>query len=219
MMVFGLNALHNLISPITQITPQEQALIAKLVDIETPEPIGLWPFSVAIWGIILFLVASCGVATYYFFRQHTQNNYKRIALAELGKIRDAYTTTPITDASIEQLFRQTNTLLKRCCFTANPNLRHILSRQWGASFYEFLLENLNFHDQKDRDTWKPELFATWEKLSLYAGSEINNRDYEPIIDRYFEFTEHWIKRHKRNNLFKLKNNKQNSTPIASEAKT
>ena len=82
--------------PGTTNTPQDptQALLAQLHDIQTPDPIGIWPLAIGWWVVIVCLVTICSASAYFITQRYKQNRYKRIAFAKLKQINhNSYSDT------------------------------------------------------------------------------------------------------------------------------
>lgn len=170
--------------------PQQikQQLLSQLVDVQTPAPIGLWPFAPGVWAMIfLCLVAiSCLVIFLYYKRQ---NRYRAMALQISNDLRTTYNTSPKDVAALQQYVHDKLTLLKQVTFTAYPKQRADIAGYSSNEFIELLLANL----PNSNKHFVLEKIRIPEQL-LYGKPE--SIDFSVIM--FERFVQTWINQHSRN---------------------
>lgn len=165
----------------------KQQLLSQLVDVQTPAPIGLWPFAPGIWAMIfLCLIAiSCFVVFRYYKRQ---NRYRSIALQINNNLRITYNKSSKDVAALQQYIHDGLTLLKQVTFTAYPKQRTDIAGYSSNEFIELLLNNLpngNKHFAIDKIKIPEQL--------LYGKPE--NIDFSVVM--FERFVQTWITQHNR----------------------
>lgn len=169
------------------IPPNEQQVLAQLNDIYTPDPIGLWPPSIATLVIVLTAVILLLSFAYYLYRRRLNNRYRSYALTELAEIRESGLAT-------DSKFNQVNTLLKRCAISGSTDnsVKEIVIKIWGDRFYRFLFKTIKPY--KHIPTEKVDSFIhDWANLH-YAPEHAKTHSVE-LIQGYLDFAEHWIRTH------------------------
>lgn len=166
----------------------KQQLLSQLVDVQTPVPIGLWPFAPGVWAmIILGLVAiSCLVVFCYYKRK---NRYRAIALQRNDDLRVAYNKSPKDVAALQQYIHGELTLLKQVTFTAYPKQRADIAGHSSNEFIALLLANL----PNSNKHFVLEKMRIPEQL-LYGKPE--SIDFSVVM--FERFVQTWISQHSRN---------------------
>ncbi|WP_019895045.1 DUF4381 domain-containing protein [Hydrogenovibrio halophilus] len=117
-----------------QLTPQQQELLAKLKDIQLPEPVGWWPPSQTLIGLMVGLGGILIGLIWYYLTQRRQNRYRREALARLDRI-----TADLADP-LAQL-QATQALLKQVAITqyGRSRVASLSDADWVAFLHETAL--------------------------------------------------------------------------------
>lgn len=170
--------------------PQQikQQLLSQLVDVQTPAPIGLWPFAPGVWAMIFICLASisCWVVFRYYKRQ---NRYRAIALQIHDDLRITYNKSAKDVAALQQYIHDGLTLLKQVTFTAYPKQRADIAGYSSNQFIELLLNNLPNGDKH----FAIDKIRIPEQL-LYGKPE--NIDFSVVM--FERFIQTWINQHNRN---------------------
>lgn len=78
-------------SQLPQNSPAQDPL-SQLQDIHLPEPIGIWPPAWGWWLLLVVVIATLGSIIYFVRRHKSRNAYRALALKELQKIQQQYST-------------------------------------------------------------------------------------------------------------------------------
>lgn len=152
-----------------------QTLKQQLRDVHVPEAISWWPPAPGWW---LVLIAALGLLIFALVRwrgYRRKNQYRRIALTELGECFEAQ----LADQDSRRYLQSANAILKRCVISINPT--PITVRANGAAWLE-LLES--YYEKK----FNPETRAALSESVYRADSSCDiSRIHPELVD--------WIKHH------------------------
>ena len=194
----GLSALNTILIGLNKlraqspISPEEQQLLAQLVDIQLPERIGWWPPSLALIVVICMCFLILAGLSLTLRNYWLKNLYRRHATRALENIQtDGKCRSP------SELISEFNVILKRCCITGIPESKRHISTLWGDDFYQFLISSIKQTqlDSESLDAMKLRLFDI-----QYANSEMSSHHLntaQPVLETYSNFALMWVKTHKR----------------------
>lgn len=174
------------------ISPEEQAMLNQLADIDLPDPISWWPPSIIFCVLLVCLFLLSAVAVFFFIKHRRSNEYKRLALQELHKI----------EANIDQLdapntvFELTK-LLKRTIYTFDAKLKNKIASLQGEAWFAYLDNTL-----KKQHNFK--LTENHEALSLIeyaAPAAEDNAQSIQLVEAYKIFCRHWLQHHSKIQLY------------------
>jgi hypothetical protein len=163
-----------------QLTPQQQTLLAQLNDIQLPQPVGWWPPSQTLIGLMVGLGGILIGLIWYYLTQRRQNRYRREALARLDQI-----TADMADP-VAQL-QATQTLLKQVAITQYGRTRvaSLSDADWAA----FLHETALYLPQPD------DLTTTLSWLYRYSSGDDLSESDRNRIQTLLTYARRWIKGH------------------------
>lgn len=153
-----------------------EALINQLHDIQTPNPIGVWPPAIGWWIITAGSLSLLFSAIYFLTAKYIKNRYRKTALVKLSLITDS-------EVSPANFLTQINGLLKQVFFTAYPHHRNQVSSSVGKDWYQQLLQQV----PASYSTYSP-AFTTWANAQYSPDSEYDKAEL-------ISFAEMWIKQH------------------------
>ena len=185
--------------------PQQikQQLLSQLVDVQTPAPIGLWPFAPGVWvTIFICLVAIACLVVFRYYKR--QNRYRSIASHINNDLRITYNKSAKDVAALQQYIHDGLTLLKQVTFTAYPKQRADIAGYSSNEFIELLLNNLpNGHKH-----FAIEKIRIPEQL-LYGKPE--NIDFSVVM--FERFVQTWINQHNRSKKMITTNNQYSTEAV------
>lgn len=174
------------------ISPQEQALLAQLIDIEMPEPIGWWPPSVWLVTLISVVIVLLALLITIKFRHAAKNRYRKVALAQLNKIKN-----DLSETETALCFSETNALLKRCCISCYPESKPEIAKLWGDDFFRFIQFSLPAANRKQYADIESH-FQEWSSAQ-YASAATSTLP-KASMDKYLSFCEIWINKHNKKSI-------------------
>ncbi len=107
-------------------------LLAKMHDVITPTPIGLWPPAIGWWILFLLIVSICITVAYLLVTFIQKRKYRKLALKEISFI-----ASNANLSEQEKILRALH-ILKRVFFTAYPNSRATSAGIHGAQLIKLL---------------------------------------------------------------------------------
>ncbi|KUJ72268.1 DUF4381 domain-containing protein [Thiomicrospira sp. WB1] len=142
------------------LTPQQQALLAQLQDIHLPEPVGWWPPSQTLIGLLVGLGGILIGLLWYYLTQRRHNRYRREALARLDRIESE------SESEIDRL-QAIQALLKQVAITQYGRTRvaALTDRNWADFLHqtalylpqpEHLVDTFNWAYQYQQDASLPD---------------------------------------------------------------
>lgn len=169
-----------------QQSPEVQALLAELHDVQAPAAVGIWPPAPG-W-IVIFILTSVAIifAVRRIVQHHLANRYRRAALKALEQLeREA-------NNSDEQFAHALFALLKRTAFSAYPHSRKHLARLHSDAWLRFL-------DTTQKSHYFASPLGNILLAALYENGSIGTTDKA----KCFAFSRKWIKQHKTLNATHL----------------
>ena len=129
----------------TQADPRE-ALLAQLHDVKTPQEIGIWPLAMGWWLVIAVCLALTTASIAIFIHRKNKNRLRKLALQQLHSLNSK--SDALNDAEFAS---NLIALIKRYCFSINPNARKTLAALSGARFLQFVGDTLLKETQQKRE--------------------------------------------------------------------
>ena len=175
-----------------------QSLLAQLHDVKTPEPIGLWPFAMGWWILLVIVVFALSSAIYAFIKKYKENRYKRIALKQLEKLKQSYPSQSL-NAKRETLCELIS-LLKKTGLSGGIDTRPKIANLMGGQFIELLARSI----QSKSDFSSMAIRIENTLYGTDTASQIDEKD----IYQLFEFAKQWILKCDRKTLEALQKTAQ-----------
>lgn len=185
--------------------PQQmkQHLLSQLVDIQTPDAIGIWPFAPGIWALIGLSIIV--ILSLMLFRHYKLlNRYRVVALKINHDLRVVYNKSDKSIIALQSYIHDVLTLLKQVTFTAYPKQRAEVAGYPSNNFIQLLFDNL----PQSRKHFSIEKIQIPEQL-LYGKPD--NIDFS--VAMFERFAQTWITQHKKNTPIKLQNSIQKNSAI------
>lgn len=165
-------------------SPQQQALLAQLHDIQLPDPIGWWPLSLSAWVLIFSSLMIMVGVIWYFLDQRKRNKYRRQALQQLNAIA-------LGDNSDNAQIGAINQLLKQVALTAYG--RSTTAQLYDQAWLDFLVASCKFVTQ-------PEHALAILQLQYQNSDSITLKDEQALsaqqaLQIWHNYALQWIKGH------------------------
>lgn len=108
-----------------------------LRDLHLPEAIGWWPLAPGWWVLLALLAAGLALAAWSLIRRYRRNAARRLALAELARLRKRYEG----DGDLAGFAVAVSALLRRAMLAYAP--RHEVAGLTGTAWLEWLDRGLD----------------------------------------------------------------------------
>lgn len=161
------------------LTPEQQALLAQLQDIQLPAPIGWWPPSQTLIGLVVGLGGISIGLLWYYLKQKKINRYRQEALTAFDK---QLSQAPLNSETLAQA----NQLLKQVAITQYGRSRVAALSQ--AQWCQFLQDTALYLTQPD---------ALPQTLAMIYQPENTAHDphSQAQIQAALTYMRRWIKGH------------------------
>jgi hypothetical protein len=173
--------------------PQQdmQALMAQIIEIQSPPEVGLWPLAPGWWVLLVALTLAGSWSTWALLRWIKRRAYRRSGLRLLKRLQQQ------NGLGGGALARQLNEILKRTAL-ASPHYRHLhIGSVHGAAWQAFLCQSTPDFPNKT------ELAA--------ALAQAHYRPKAPLdTGASLQFCEFWLRKHQP--LPDTQNQNQNPAP-------
>ncbi|WNO07640.1 DUF4381 domain-containing protein [Teredinibacter sp. KSP-S5-2] len=165
----------------TSLAPQQpdpkQALLAQLHDIETPNPVGIWPPAIGWWVLCALLIAACAGLYTLYKRNQSQRIQRTLALKQLNAIATN------NHLSGQDVLQETTKLLKQVLLSSYPSHRQYIANLYGRSWYQLLNKLSSGHQLSEQS------IEHWHQALYEKDPQV---DKKQVID----FCHTWLKNHK-----------------------
>ena len=121
-------------SPLAHLNP-----LAKLRDIHLPEPISLWPSTIAWWILAGLFLVIVGYSIFLYTQRINKYTYRNEALQHLKAIETQY----VSNADYHQLVNDLSELMRRICLSLFP--RKEVAGLTGLKWLKFLDDKGHTH--------------------------------------------------------------------------
>lgn len=159
----------------TEMVANGHAMLSQLQDIVTPDPVGWWPPSQTLIGLLVGLGGILIGLSWYFWTQRKANQYRRQAKS-LFEDAMAQATTP------KQKLQQANKLLKQVAITTYG--RKQVAALSGKAWTDFLKQTASYIDQ-------PEHLPQNLSAIYHADQPLDEWELEATL----HYVQSWIKGH------------------------
>lgn len=153
-------------------------LLAQLKDVQLPPPVSWWPPAIGWWLVALITLMAISAVGYYLHKRHTQNRYRKLALAELNAHFAQWQNLSDDKAYISAA----NNVLKRVVKVFNPNLVNQFADTW--------IDALESHASTE--------FSVETRYAL--AHQCYQAHVSADISALHSELSHWLQHHKREQL-------------------
>ena len=140
--------------------------LAAFKDLQMPDPVSWWPLAWGWWVLIAVLV---GIIAFAIYRLVVNHKHKRAQKEALQQIKALSNETPTYEL---------NRLLKQAMLSYYP--REIIAGLTGASWYEFLIQQLK--ENRQAEFSKLNAFC----LNLYQANTKMTTEEQDLVIRYIK---------------------------------
>jgi len=155
--------------------PKTAQLLSQLRDIQVPDPVGWWPLSQTIIGLLVGLGGIFIGLTWYYWNQRKNNRYRQEAMATFKKAMVSASTS-------QEKLQIANQLLKQVAITNYG--RHTVAKLSGQAWIDFLRQTALYIDQ-------PESLQTSLESIYRPALSLPEAEVEQTLD----YAMQWIKGH------------------------